>query len=273
METPTKTPTTSETPFNASNILLPDEFVTETLRRYGIAGGFKSIDIYRCAMVHKSYCTRKNENFFEGNASCPRDCIPLQEESNERLEFLGDSVLSVIVATYLYERYPDSNEGFLTQLRTKIVNGKMLANLSKHLGLQPYVLVSKQIEQVDGRNVSNILEDAFEAFLGALYIDMGFLVAQEWLINFLEEHLDFCDLIRTNTNYKDMIIKHYQHTFGYIPKFYEMDIISTANNQKTYKICLKDKNDHIISIGFGSNKKEAENDAANKALKTLKILA
>ena len=264
--------TINETPFNASNVLLPLDFVHNTLTQYGVLKPLQNIDIYRCATVHKSYCTRKNENFLQGNTSCPVGCLPLQEESNERLEFLGDSVLSVIVAGYLFERYPDSNEGFLTKLRTKIVNGKMLAHLCKIVGLPKYILLSKQIEQSNGREMLNILEDAFEAFLGAMFIDLGFVCVQEWLVNFMEENLDFCDLIRMNTNYKDQVIKHFQHTHGYIPRFYEMDITTDSHNHKTHQVCIKHINDHIISIGIGGNKKDAENDAAKKAIDIMGVL-
>jgi len=200
---------------------------------------------------------------------CPQGCLPLQEESNERLEFLGDSVLGMVVAGYLFERYPDSNEGFLTRLRTKIVNGKMLAQFCKWIGLEKYILLSRQIETSNGRQMTNILEDAFEALLGAIYMDLGFEAVRDWIIDIMEQHLDFSELIRLNTNYKDQIIKHYQHTYGYVPRFYEMDVTTDANNHKTFKVCLKDKQETVISIGTGSNKKEAENDAAKRALEIL----
>jgi ribonuclease-3 len=258
-------------PYNEANILLSEADLRMLLAEYSVTKPFKNIDTYRCAMVHKSYCTRKNENFFEGNVDCPANCIPLQEESNERLEFLGDSVLSIAIASYLFERYPDENEGFLTRLRTKIVNGKMLAKLSKLIGLEKYILISKQIEENDGRNISNILEDAFEAFLAAVYLDFDYETAKTFIISIVETHLDFSELIRTNTNYKDQILKHFQHTHGYTPKFYEVDVETDSNNHKCFKVCLKDKANNIISRGEGGSKKEAENAAAKKALERLCI--
>jgi ribonuclease III len=243
--------------------------ICSLLSEYGVTEKPRDIHLYRNAMVHKSYCTRKNENFVDGNTLCPKECLPLQEESNERLEFLGDSVLSIVVANYLFERYPDENEGFLTRMRTKIVNGKMLANLSKKVGLPKYILLSKQIEDNDGRCNLNILEDAFEAFLAAVYLDFGFNLVQEWIIQVLETHLDFAELVRHNNNHKDMLLKYFQQNFGYIPRFYEMDV-ETHNNVKTYKVCVKSKDDHIISIGHGCNKKEAENNAAQNAMEQFK---
>lgn len=264
---------TTDTPFNPNNILIPETFVGDLLGKYGVMRSFENIDLYRCATVHKSYCTRKNENFIEGNVDCPSGCLPLQEESNERLEFLGDSVLGMVIAGYLFERYPDSNEGFLTRLRTKIVNGKMLAWLCDAIGLQKYILLSRQIDQNNGRSMSNILEDAFEAFIGAIYIDLGFESVKTWITNVVEYHLDFSELIRTNTNYKDQIIKHFQHTHGYVPRFYEVDVRMDGNNHKTFKVCIKDKHDRIVSTGTGSNKKEAENMAAKNALDHLGVVA
>lgn len=258
----------TELPYNPYNILINDEQLSELLKEYSV-GPHKNINLYRLAFVNKSYCTRKNENFVDGNVNCPEDCLPLQEESNERLEFLGDAILNITVADYLFERYPKENEGFLTRMRTKLVNGKMLAHLSHKIGLQKYILLSKQIEDNEGRRNSNILEDAFEAFIAAVYLDMGFDMAKDWIINIIEYHLDFSELVKQNNNFKDMILKHFQQHHNYIPKFLEMSVENDSAKNKIYTICIQDKNNNVISIGTGSCKKEAENDAAQKALKQL----
>lgn len=253
-------------PYNSDNILIQESDVYDFFKKYNINIKINDINIYRKAFVHKSYITRKNENFKDGNVNCPKDVIPLQEESNERLEFLGDSILNMVVASYLYERYPDQDEGFLTKIRTKLVNGKMLAELSKNVGLYKYILLSKQIEQNEGRFNSNILEDTFEAFIAAIFLDSILDNAKDWIINIIETHLDFATLIKSNTNYKDIFLKYYQQNYSYIPKFFEMSINTLSNNSKIYTICIKDNNNNIISIGKGSNKKEAENDASKNAL-------
>lgn len=255
-------------PFNPKNILIQAKDVESFLQKYDVPCHMKNIDIYRCAMVHKSYCTRKNENFLEGNVSCPPNCLPLQEESNERLEFLGDSVLGKVVASYLYERYPDESEGFLTRTRTKLVNGKMLAKLCKLVGLTPYIILSIQIEESGGRDMTNILEDSLEAFIGAIFLDLGDDAVYTWITNMIEEHIDLADLIRQNTNYKDMLLKYMQQNMGYIPKFYEKDS-EVVHGHKVYKVYLKGPNNDVIAIGTGSNKKEAENDAAKLALEQM----
>ena len=260
----------SSLPYNPKNRLINANELRDLLNENGITEPCIDLNLYRKSFIHKSYCTRKNENFIDGNLSCPADCLPLQEESNERLEFLGDSVLNIVVADYLYERYPDENEGFLTRMRTKLVNGKMLAHLSGKIGLNRYVLLSKQIEDNEGRNNLNILEDCLEAFIAAIYLDFGmrgFEMAKTWIVGIIENNLDFSDLIRQNNNYKDILLKYFQQNFGYIPKFYEMAIeTNPANNAKIYTVCIKDNQENIISIGKGCNKKDAENESAKKAL-------
>lgn len=262
-----------ELPYNTSNKLIQTNDIVRLVTSYCDICKPKNQEIYKRAFVHKSYCTRKNENVVTGNTNCPPDTIPLQEESNERLEFLGDSVLNVTVASYLFERYPEENEGFLTKMRTKLVNGKMLAKLCKMVGLGEFVLLSKQIEENDGRNNLNILEDAFEAFLGAIYLDLGFEVASFWVTSVIETHLDLSELVMQNTNYKDQFFKTFQQIHGYLPRFYEMNVeTNKRTGQKTFIVCIKDANNNVIAIGKGSNKKEAENDAAKLAVDKISLL-
>jgi ribonuclease-3 len=90
--------------------------------------------------------------------------------SYERIEFLGDALLGMIVANYLYTRFPDQNEGFLSKIRTKIVNGRMLGYLSDKIGFPKFAIISKQVEETGGRNNFKIMEDIFEAFIGALFL-------------------------------------------------------------------------------------------------------
>jgi ribonuclease-3 len=259
----------STTPYNVGNKIISAEQLEVLLKENGVANHFHDISIYRMAMVHKSYCTRRNENFINGNVNCPADCVALQESSNERLEFLGDSVLSLVVADYLYDRFPESEEGFLTKIRTRLVNGKMLAVLSEKIGLDRYVMISKQIEDNNGRKNQKILEDTFEAFIGAVFIDFGengFAMARDFIIDIIESNLDFSELITANNNYKDMLLKYFQHNMNYLPKFFEVSV-DNKHNGKEYTVCIKNKEQKMIATGTGSNKKNAENAAAHNALK------
>lgn len=259
-------------PFNTCNVLLTEESLNMLVRQFLPNYNFQDINLFRNALVHKSYCTRKNENFVEGNVQCPDGCLPLQEESNERLEFLGDAVLNLAIGDYLFQRYPDESEGFLTKLRTKFVNGNMLAELAQFAHLPKYAIISKQIEENNGRRNKKILEDGFEAFLAALYMDArnqglnGLDIVQEWVITLIEENIDFSDLLAQNNNYKDTFIKYAQHNFNYLPRFFELHT-DTTNNTKMFRVTIKDKDGAIVSTGCGMNKKQAENDAAYNALK------
>lgn len=262
--------TTATLPFNPTNVLLPEAVVDRVLCAYGLSpGSVRDINLYRKAMVHRSYCTRKNENFVEGNVQCPANCaIPLQEESNERLEFLGDAVLNLAVAKYLFERYPDENEGFLTKMRTKLVNGTMLGHLCGLLKLDTYLVVSKQIEENVGRRNVKLLEDCFEAFLGAIYLDHtdGFEAAYTWITTLIETHLDFSELIVSHNNAKDTLLKYCQHHHSFLPKFMELSVDLSSNGGKIYTVCVKDKNHTTIGMGKGASKKQAEQDASKAAL-------
>lgn len=255
-------------PYNHFNKFITKDELNKLLRDFGVIDKYINIDVYKKAFVHKSYCTRKNENFIDGNVNCPKDCLPLQEESNERLEYLGDSILNMVVADYLFERYPDENEGFLTRMRTKIVNGKMLAKLSYKIGLNNHIMISKQIEDNEGRKNLNILEDCFEAFIAAIFIDFNDIKnAKLWIVGVIEENLDFPTLIKEHNNYKDILLKYFQQNFGYTPKFYEMNIETNQNNNsKIYTICIKDDKNTVISIAKSGNKKDGENEAARLAL-------
>jgi len=274
MSSATQTTSTPEEalPFNPCNVLLDAKSLDMLIRQFLENYSFKDLNIFRNAFVHKSYCTRKNENFMQGNVQCPDGCLPLQEESHERLEFLGDAVLNLIVGDYLFQRYPDESEGFLTKLRTKLVNGNMLSELAQYAHFSRFLIISKQIEENNGRRNKKILEDTFEAFLAALFIDAreqnldSLAVVQEWFINLIEQNIDFSELIIQNNNYKDMFIKHAQYAFNYIPKFYEINT-ETTTNSKVFRVAVKDKDGLIISTGTGVNKKQAENDAAYNALK------
>lgn len=255
-------------PYNNQNKLVDEAYINKTLTDYGVNVSIKNMALYRTAFVHRSYCTRKNENFVNGNTNCPDDCLPLQEESNERLEFLGDAVINLIVARYLFARYPDENEGFLTKIRTKLVNGTMLASFGEQIELNRFIQISKQIEENNGRLNKKILEDCFEAFVGAMFLDNepnGYDVAETWLITLIEETIDFSELVMSNNNYKDVFLKFYQHTHNFLPRFFEMNSENTIKG-KIYHVCVKDQNNCIISTGSGPSKKHAENDCAKNAL-------
>jgi ribonuclease-3 len=274
-------------PYNNRNVLLQSKDLIDIFNNNGLNDiEFKNIDLYRVAFVHKSYCTMKNIDFDKSNINCPPDCLPLQDMSYERLEFLGDSLIGMIVANYLYNRFPDQNEGFLSKIRTKIVNGRMLGYLSDKIGFPKFAIISKQVEESGGRNNFKIMEDIFEAFIGALFLDFqtesdkvqlpntikiapftgaGYFIVESFIIYIIENYIDFCELIRIKNNYKDMLVSYMMHNLQDIPKFYEVKILM-KDNVRIFTYCIKDRNNAIIATSTGSNKKEAENNTAKEAL-------
>jgi ribonuclease-3 len=228
----------------------------------------------------------KNLDFDKSNINCPTDCLPLQDMSYERLEFLGDSLLGMIVANYLYTRFPDQNEGFLSKIRTKIVNGKMLGFLSEKIGFPKFAIISKQVEEAGGRKNFKIMEDIFEAFIGALFLDFqseedeivmpkhikiipfsgaGYFIVEQWIIYIIENYIDFTELIRIKNNYKDMLVSYMQHQLQDVPRFYEINVVSKDNN-RVFTYCVKDRNNTVLATATGNTKKESENNVAKEAL-------
>lgn len=279
----------NELPYNPNNVLLQNEDLRTLFDTHGLEGvQFHNINLYRNAFVHRSYCTMKNHDFDSGNTRCPAGCLPLQEMSYERLEFLGDAILGHIVAHYLMVRFPDQDEGFLSKMRTKIVNGKMLGHLAQLVGFPKFVILSKQIEDISGRKNYKIMEDVFEAFIGAIMMDFqgdddvmiypsgtpqidvpfqgsGYFVAQQWIVNIIETYIDFSELIQSKTNFKDMLVRFMQHTFQDAPRFFEVSI-DMKQNTKVFTYCVKNKSGAVLGTAQGNSKKEAENMAAKIAL-------
>jgi len=259
----TKELDTNEMPFNNKNILLSEDDLRKLFDQNGLEGvQFNNINLFRNAFVHKSYCTMKNADFNTGNQKCPPDCLPLQEMSYERGEHAGDALLNCIVTLYLYLRFPEENEGFLSKLRTKLVNGKMLGYLSEQIGFPKFVIISKQVEEANGRKNYKINEDVFEAFLSSLYHDngdQGFHICQRWVIHIIENYLDLSELIMQRTNYKDMLQAYMQHHLQDSPKFFEINVV-TKDNSKIFTYCVKDKNNMVIGTARGNTKKDAENN-------------
>jgi len=283
----TKELSNDELPFNPINIILKEEDLKEFFDNNGLIGVlYNNLNLYRNAFIHKSYCSMKNTDFISSNSKCPPNCIPLQDVSYERLEFLGDAILNLIVANYLYMRFPEQNEGFLSKIRTRIVNGKMLGSLAEKIGFNKFAIISKQVEDANGRINYKIMEDIFEAFIGALYIDFqttkdnvvlpehlpvptlsgaGYFIAELWIISIIENHIDFSDLILQKTNYKDMLVNYTQQTYQFTPRYFELNII-TKDNTKIFNYCIKDRSGMSIATATGFSKKEAENNVSKEAL-------
>lgn len=274
---------------NEKNQLITDEYLVGLLSRYGVKD-YKITDLntFQKAMVHTSYMIKDHEAYEKKRSKNNRapvvkiepikdvnSAIMLQEKSYERLEFLGDSVLHLILAEYLFKRYPNNDEGFMTRLRTKIESSESLAKLCARVGLSKYILISKYIELTNGRvNNNSILEDAFEAFIGALMLDGGFNVCRTFMVNLMEKELDFAELIHVQTNFKDHILQYFHQMHWEDPKYGILDV-SGPDHLKVYSVyikCMKTPMDdgEIIGEGYDTSKKRAEQEAAKNALIWLK---
>lgn len=263
---------------NEKNKLITGNFITDLLKRFSINYQVKNLAIFQTAMTHSSYILRDftNDKLFklikEKNIEPIKDptiAIPLQTTSYERLEYLGDSVIHLILAEYLYNRYPDKDEGFLTKLRTKIENGQQLADLAKKLGLHDYVLLARNIEQIGGRDKNtHIFEDTFEAFIGALYKDSGedLSLCKKLIVNIVESYIDIAQLIYKETNYKDTLLQYY-HKMKWPDPVYKLTGVTDKEGKKIFTMGVSDSNGKTIGYGNGSSKKKGEQIAAFYALK------
>ena len=222
--------------------------------------GMKPIDImkYRKAFVHKSVV----KNAKESN-SLPE----FMQESYERFEFLGDSVLNLIVAKYLFHKFPNSHEGNLTKIRTKLVNGKTLSIFANKLALNKFLILNYKVENINGRNNNRILEDIFESLICSIYLDLGFNYAEKFVLNLIEKHIDFDELL-VDDNYKDILLRFCQNKFGTTPN-YKITETSGPPHNRTFKISCYIQ-DLEYKYGKGKNKKDAEQIAAKETLKYFK---
>ena len=163
-------------PWNPRNKVIDDATIVAILKKYGVSQAPPLPNLFRQACVHKSYVDRSEQWAQEEGqeqvlAERPPNCLPLQGADNEECEFAGDSLLGCVVALYLFERYAGKGEGFLTRLRTRIVNNKMLGTLAKKMGFEPWIVVSRHVEEVcaGGRGNLRLLGSMFEAWVHALY--------------------------------------------------------------------------------------------------------
>lgn len=187
------------------------------------------------------------------------------KDSNERLEYLGDSVLNTVVAEMLFKRYPYKGEGFLTEMRSKIVSRESLNELAMKIGMNHMVIFDRRA--INPNNKLSIFGNALEAFIGAVFMDGGFHVARKFIISRLLPHIDIDKLQKTETNFKGRLIEWSQRNNKNI-EFENTEIQS--NKQKIYKVrVLIDR----VLMGEAENlsKKKAEQLASQKACESLPV--
>ncbi len=208
-----------------------------------------NLSLYKLATLHTSRA--KQTNGFR--------------ESNERLEYLGDAILGAAVADYLFKKYPFKDEGFLTEIRSRIVNRESLNLLARKLGIN-------HIVQFDQKNVQLqqvVLGNTLEAIVGAIYLDKGYLRCKKFVIDkLIQPHFDLDVVIQTNVNYKSKIIEWTQRN----SKAVRFDMVEArkSKNQKEFSIQIF-IDEQPYGTGYGFTKKKAEQDAAMKTCELLSI--
>jgi len=190
-------------------------------------------------------------------------------ESNERLEFLGDAVLDLIVAHELFKRYPKKSEGDLTELKSLLVSRPTLLQTATEVGLGEAILLSRNEEATGGRMRPSILADAFEAVLGAIYLDGGYDAVQRIVVSRIIRELPAVARIPGYRNYKSILLEHVQkHKIGRL--IYRTKNESGPDHQKTFTVeVLLDR--QVLGEGEGNSKKQAQQDAARASLEQLGI--
>jgi ribonuclease-3 len=264
-------------PWNLKNKDITTQDVESIMHRYGCPG-FKVNDLrwFAQACIHKSYVDRPEVWAEQAGeqmvmAERPPGCLALKEKDNEELEFAGDSVLSAIVGKYLKMRYPGEGEGFLTSLRTQIVNNNTLGELAKKMGYAPFLVLSRHVEEIcDGRNNLRILGSMLEAWIDAIMEHEGnegvaYDVARKFFVSIMEKHINFSKLIAEDTNYKDQLLRYFQAHFHQPPRYKEVKVDGPPHD-RTFTMGVLDPHGNVVASSTARNKKVAEQEASRLAL-------
>ena len=206
---------------------------------------FENPELRRAALTHRSYA-------FENSLSV----------TNERLEFLGDSVLGIVVTDLAYRAYPDMSEGMLAKLRAAIVNMIALADVARSLGLGQIVLLGKGEEQSGGRDKSSILADALEAVFGAVYLDRGLSVASDLIERLFRPRMEAYVRGEGDRDYKTILQELASRSLRSMPDYRVEDEGPDHQKEFTATVFLGGE---AYGSGIGRSKKEAEQQAAREA--------
>jgi len=214
---------------------------------------FKAPSLLLQALTHKSYA---NENRTE-------DIV-----HNERLEFLGDTVLDFVISDFLMKLCPDSPEGELSKFRAVIVSEANLSRVATALGIGEYLVLGKGEEQTGGREKSSLIANALEAVIAALYLDGGLDTAYHFILDRFESDIRGMVAGGQSYDYKTDLQEHCQSRFGALPK-YGITRESGPDHQKVFEVEIS-ADGRVLGRGAGRSKKEAEQNAAKEALSMLK---
>ena len=229
---------------------LPDkpEFSSRLRKILGFRPG--NLKLYEIAFIHRS-----------ASFTLPNG----KKVNNERLEYLGDAVLDAILSDYLFEVFPDANEGFMTKIRSRIVNRDVLNHLAVSMGINKILICN--ISSV--HTTKNLYGDAFEALIGSVFLDKGFKKTKKLFIkNVLNKYLDLEVIVNTDTDYKSLVFEWVQKNKSNLIFTYKEEYDFTLKKSIFSTTLFIDKIES--GEGHGSSKKEAEQEASSQAWKRLK---
>ena len=273
---------------NANNFLITKEDVHTILASGGITEEIKDVKLFQKAFVHESY--KKGNDFnkdmkFYGNINGlsftdDHNMLPLQPESSEKFEFVGDGHIQSIVGRYLWMRFPDEDQGFYTKKRSKLVKTEGLSKLANALHFDKYLIISKHVEIIrNGRKNAKLLEDAFEAFIASMFEDFtlqknagyAYEKVNDFIVNLLHKFIDWTEIIFEEDNYKDILMKFFQKRFdGLFPIYDKIKEDNNVNHigqtSRRFYVQIKDPNHNIVGKGDAKTIKEAQQNAAKNAL-------
>ncbi len=187
--------------------------------------------------------------------------------SNERLEFLGDAVLDLIVGEYLYKKFPDIDEGVLSKLRSSLVNEKGFEKLALDLNIGEALFLSQAEQNNGGRKKPSLLSDAFEALMGAMYLEAGLEKVKVFVEDLLEKNYKEINMQSIFKDYKTSLQELTQANFGVTPS-YELSNSFGPDHKKEFEIEVR-LNDRVLAKARGKSKKQAQQKGAQKALEIL----
>jgi ribonuclease III len=210
--------------------------------------------LLNAALTHKSYAHERKMN---------------PSHNNEKLEFLGDSVLGLVISQHVFESYPGVTEGGLSKVKSVVVSAQVLSEKAALLGLGDFILLGKGEEKSGGRIRTSLLADALEAVIGAVYLVGGLEAAQELILKLLREDVEKVFSGRIEKDYKTLLQEHFQKTQKTAPRYEVIREWGPDHNRNFEAACLI--GGKTLTTGIGKNKKEAEQLAAQEAIKKLQI--
>ncbi len=212
---------------------------------------FKNKQLFERAFTHRSYLNEAKS----------------KEPSNERLEFLGDSILSFVVSDFFYRKYEDFDEGMLTNLRSQLVNTKSLAETALDLDFGQYLKLSRGEEESQGRQNQSLLADSYEAFIGALFVDQGLQAASTFITTTL---IPKAEKIVANKEFKDpkSLFQEYIQGQAHAAPNYKVLFEEGPSHAKIFTVGVYVKQE-LLGQGIGKSKQEAEENAAKQALEKI----